>query len=312
MKRALIFSAIAIAFLYTLRELEYIGLKMNEGGEYAKLRVVFEQKNNFDLIVLGSSRAECQFYTPMIDSATGLSSYNIGMTGAVMPLIESTLEAYLVNSKAPKYVVLNIDLHALNDNTDTVYRFPRYFAYLGNETLYEGLQARDQRFFWFRWIPLYSMAYFNNNYVSNSVRGWINKPSLYNSTYEAGFAPSITDTTLGDLDTAKMIARNSRMPEIVWSSFLQIEELCKKNNSQLILVVTPLFHRAERVVANYEESLKKFRDYATTKAIPFIDMGHDTIRFDKTKYADPAHLNKSGALEFTRRFYPRLMQYTSH
>jgi len=98
----------------------------------------------------------------------------------------------------------------------------------------------------------------------------------------------------------------------VWSAFLQIEELCKKNNSQLILVVTPLFHREEQIVANYEESLKKFRDYATTKAIPFIDMGHDTIRFDKTKYADPAHLNKLGALEFTRRFYPRLMQFTNH
>ncbi|HTF02633.1 MAG TPA: hypothetical protein VK826_01355, partial [Bacteroidia bacterium] len=149
MKRALLYVFLAIVLLYAVRALLYEGLHRTKSGEFAKLRTVFEEKNNFDVIIIGSSRAECQFYNPIIDSVTGLSSYNLGMTGATMPLIAATLEAYLENSEPPKYVVLNIDLHSLSDNTDTVYLFPRYFAFLDNEKLYEGLVARDKRFLYF-------------------------------------------------------------------------------------------------------------------------------------------------------------------
>src|SRR4051812_41780984 len=112
MKRPLIFILISITLLYVVRAIEYTGIRKNEKGEFAKLRVAFEEKNNFDILIIGSSRAECGFYSPLIDSLTGLHSYNIGMTGAAMPFIRSTLEAYLENSKAPRYVILNLDLHS--------------------------------------------------------------------------------------------------------------------------------------------------------------------------------------------------------
>src|SRR5882762_1000467 len=99
LKRSLIFILISLALLYVLRAIEYAGIRKNKKGEFAKLNQAFEEKNNFDILVIGSSRAECEFYTPIIDSATGLHSFNIGMTGAVMPLIRATLEAYLVHSK---------------------------------------------------------------------------------------------------------------------------------------------------------------------------------------------------------------------
>lgn len=308
-KRALLYFALAIVLLYAVRACSYAGLHRVQGGEFAKLRTVFEEENNFDLVIIGSSRAECQFYTPLIDSVTGLRSYNLGMTGAVMPFIASTLEAYLVNSAPPKYVVLNLDLHSLGDNTDTVYKFPRYFAYLGNEKLYEGLVARDKRFLFFRWLPFYSMPYFSNRYLSNSIRGWLNKPTQYDADYELGFAPSITDTTWGDLETAKMIATDPDIPPAVWESVERIRMVCAENDCRLIMVVSPLYYRQEEAVTNYMRSFEAFRVYADANQIPFLDYGHDSIRFQKQFYADPAHLNKSGAKDFTRRFSSGLMQY---
>lgn len=309
MKRALLYSSLAIVLLYIVRELEYIGLKKNAGGEFTKLRIAFEEENDFDLVILGSSRAECQFYTPAIDSTLGLRSYNLGMTGAVMPLIKSTFDAYLVNSKVPKYVVLNLDLHSLSDNTDTVYRFPRYFAYLNNSELYKGLRERDSRFFWFRWLPVYSMPYYNNKYLSNSVRGWINQPSKYDSDYELGFAPSISDTTMGNLDTVTIIQLDANIPEVVWASFVELTELCKQKGIILIIVTSPLFHRQESAVKNYNAVFAQFQSYATQKDIPFLDLGHDSLRFNSKMYSDPAHLNKVGAKLFTRRLCPLLEQY---
>lgn len=309
MKRALIYTGIAIALLYIVRAIEYEGLRRVQGGEFAKLRTVFEEQNNFDLLILGSSRAECQFYTPLIDSVTGLHSYNIGMTGAVMPLIAATFEAYLENSAAPQYAVLNLDLHSLGDNTDTVYKFPRYFAFLGNRKLYEGLVARDQRFVYFKWLPFYSMPYYSNRYLSNSVRGWLNQPTKYDADYELGFAPSITDSTLGDLDTARMKTLHPPIPDAVWEGLERIRTVCAERNIQLILVVTPLFHRQEAAVSNYSETRSEFIAYAGKHGIPLLDFGSDSIRFEKTLYADPAHLNKTGARLFTQKFSLALVQY---
>jgi hypothetical protein len=307
MRRALIYLVIAIGLLYLIRELEYMGVRKAENGEFAKLRTTFLEENNFDLIVIGSSRAECQFYTPIIDSATGLNCYNIGMTGATMPFIASTLEAYLVHSKAPKYVVLNLDLHSLGDNNDTVYRFPRYFAFLSNEKLYEGLQARDGRFVFFRWLPFYSMPYFNNRYVSNSVHGWLNTPTQFDDDYEKGFSPSIPDPTWGDLDTAIMVS--PAIPSAVWDGVKKIKRLCTENNCELIFVISPLYRRQQAVVKSYDRSYNELLEYAAQNQIAWIHPDDKMLSYNKQYYNDPAHLTKEGAKIFTRSFSADLVQY---
>lgn len=308
-KRALIYIAFAIGLLYAIRAIEYAGVKRMEEGEFAKLSTTFEEENNFDLVIIGSSRAECQFYTPLIDSATGLNCYNIGMTGATLPFISATLKAYLVHSQAPQYVVLNLDLHSLGDNNDTVYSFARYFPFLDNEELYNGLQARDARFFWFKHLPFYSLPYFNGRYLSNSIHGWMGTPTQFDSDYEKGFAPSVGSLSLGDLDTATMIVTNAEIPQPVWDAVNEIHQLCKDKKIQLLFVVSPLHHRQEEAVKNYSQSMEKFRSFAESSGIPLIDLGHDSLRFEKEFYTDPAHLNKPGAVLFTRHFCSALSQY---
>jgi hypothetical protein len=309
MKRPLLFATIALLLLYAVRAFEYAGIRKNAHGEFAKLRQAFEDKNNFDLLVIGSSRAECEFYTPVIDSATGLTSFNIGMTGAVMPFIRATLEAYLVHSAPPKYVVLNLDLHSFSDNPDTVYNFPRYFAFLDNEKLYEGLKARDKRFAYFKYLPFYSMPFYTSRYFNSSLRGWIGKPGKYDADYEQGFAPHIKNSGLGDFDTLTIPVFNHYAPAFAWEELGKIDSICKKNGSQLILAVVPLFHRWEDKVINYSALLSLFRNYAMQRHIPFIDLSRDPIRFNKALYADPAHLDKEGAIIFTRHFCAELRQY---
>ena len=309
MKRALIFAFIAIALLYAVRELEYAGIRRNAKGEFAKLRQTFIEKNNFDLLVIGSSRAECQFYTPLIDSALGLTSFNIGMIGSLMPLTRATLEAYLVNSKAPKYVVLNIDLHSFSDNPDTVYSFPRYFAFLENEKLYEGLKAYDKRFVYFKYLPFYSMPFYASRCLNSSLRGWTGIQGKYDANYVKGFAPHPQNDKLGDMDTMTIPVFSHDAPAFIWAELAKIYSICKQNNIKLILVVSPLFHRWQEKVTNYSDNLLYFRSFAKTHNLIFLDYSNHPIRMNKELYADPAHLNKEGAILFTRYFCAELGQY---
>ena len=309
MNRALIHLCIALGLLYVIREMEYAGVRKASGGEFEKLNVIFEEENDFDLVVIGSSRAECQYYTPYIDSFCGIRSYNLGMTGATMPFIASTLEAYLVHSKAPKYVVLNLDLHSLGDNNDTVYRFPRYFPFLDNEKLYDGLQEHDGRFVFFRWLPFYSMPYFNNRYLSNAYHGWMETPTQFDTLYEQGFSPSIPDLSWGDYDTATMMVTNAKIPEAVWDAFYRIVDICNENNCKLILAISPIYHRQENAVKEYKNALNDFRTYAQLHEIPFIDLGNHSLKYEQENYNDPEHLNTTGARVFTEDFSFYLRQY---
>lgn len=309
MKRAAVFALTAIVLLYAIRELEYAGLRRNEKGEFAKLRQAFLEPHPCDILVVGSSRAECQFYPPLIDSATHLHTFNIGMTGATPPFIRASLEAYLENSPAPRYLLYNFDIHSLTDNPDTVYKFPRYFAYLSNEKLRKGLQQYDSRFIAFRYIAPYSMPFFGSHYLDASLHGWMNIESKYDSTYYEGFTPCENSPQLGNYDTLTLPEINTEIPEFAWQELKTIQKICSEKKIQLILVISPVHQSQQKQVRNYARLESDISRYCVNEKIPLINLGNHPIRSDQHFYADPAHLNRKGALYFTRVFSDSLTQY---
>jgi hypothetical protein len=310
MKKILLYLITILTLLFIVRELEYRGIRKNEKGEFAKLRIAFEEKNNYDMLIIGSSRAECQFYPPVIDSVLGVHSFNIGMPGATMPFIRTSLEAYLLHSNPPKYIVLNLDLHSFIDNPDTVYNFPRYFPFLDNEKLFAGLQARDPRFAFFKWLPFYSMPYFGSHYLDASLRGWMNKTGKYDGDYVNGFSPSLPDILHGDLDTLTIPLHASNPKPFVWQNLDSIVNICNRNHIELILVVSPIFHRLEKKIVNYDDLILQFQKYAAQPHVYYLNLMHcENISYYKELFNDPAHLNKRGAVLFSFYFSRALTQY---
>ncbi|HET6992639.1 MAG TPA: hypothetical protein VFJ43_14995, partial [Bacteroidia bacterium] len=74
-------------------------------------------------------------------------------------------------------------------------------------------------------------------------------------------------------------------------------------------VAAPIFHRLEDKIINYPRILSDFHQYADKNRLIFIDLAHDSIRFNKDFYSDLSHLNKAGAMAFTRHFSLALTQY---
>lgn len=309
MKRTALFTLSALLLLYAIRELEYAGLRRNEKGEFAKLRQAFLESHPCDILIIGSSRAECQYYTPLIDSFTKLHSFNIGMTGATPPFIRTSLEAYLENSPAPKYLIYNFDLHSLSDNPDTVHHFPRYFAYLSNEKLREGLQKRDHRFTAFRYFAPYSMGYFNARYLNASIRGWTNKPGKYDNLYREGYTPCEIPKNHLPFDSIKMPDLNMGIPAFVLEELKAIQEICSQNKIQLVLVISPVHHAQRKHVLNYSELESEISSWCVNQHVPLLNLGNNAIGENEKYYADPSHLNENGAMLFTMAFSDSLTQY---
>lgn len=307
MKKYILYFIASIVLTYVVRELFYVGIRKNQIGEYKKLNTIFSEVNHFENIIIGSSRSESHFNPDIIKQQTGLTTYNMGMEGEFMPLILGILQSYLEKNKPPQRVFLNVDVHPYTGEI-VVNRFPRFFAYLSKKPLYEALQKTDNRFWAFKYIPFYSMPYFNHKYLNASLRGFAGIASEFDKSFVQGYVP-IPDDMYTDVDTFDYTPFQSLPQAIIFSSLDSIIGVCAKQNIKLYFVVTPMYYKGYKAVANGESLLNKFKNIALQHNIPFLDYSRDSICVDKNNFADPYHLNKKGAEGFTRRFCADLKQY---
>lgn len=307
--RGIILSVITVILLaYGVRGLLYYGARQHTSGEYDKLNTIFLRSNDYDLLYLGSSRAESHFQPQLIDSITGLRSYNAGLEGSGMPMIYSTLKAYLHHSRAPRFIVLNVDLHVPDVDNSLVYRFPRYFPYLSNPELYKGLCKRDGRFPYFRWIPFYSMPFYNDKYLNASVRGIAGIKGKTDAAWVKGYAPVPPELAI-DLDTVKYLPYTAQPDKLFFQSIDSILALCKIKNIKPVFVISPIYHRHIASLADREKLFEMLETKAVAAGVPLLSYLSDSLSYQKQMFIDTDHLSAAGSRSFSMRFALDLKQY---
>ena len=302
-KKLGIYILITIILSYLIRDLIYVGIRKNTMGEYDKLNTIFQKQNHYDMLFMGSSRAESHFNPQIIDSIIHTDSYNIGLAGITTPLALACLESYLIHSSMPKYVVLNIDFHSFTGNEDTIYRFPKYFPYLSNNLLYEKLKEKDKRFYWFKWIPFYSMPFFSDKYLDASFRGYLGLRNESDKLYVKGYVP-VSYEYAKDADTLGYYYYDHMlMPkEEVFQSIDSIIGVCRKNAIQLVWVISPVYHKLTESVINRNELLHRLKEVAKSNNIVLFDYTYDSLCYNKYLFNDPGHLNEKGSRSFSVKF----------
>lgn len=307
MKKYFLYIFITIVATYVIRELLYVGIRKNKIGEYDKLNTIFLKSSDFENIFIGSSRAESHFNPAIIKKETGITAYNMGMEGEFMPMIKGILQCYLEKNKAPERIFLNIDVHSYTGEI-VVNRFPRFFAYLSKKRLFKALQETDNRFWAFKYIPFYSMPYFNTNYLNAALRGYTGIESEFDKTFINGYAP-IPDNMNIHLDTANYTPFQSVPQPAIFSNLDSIINICSANNIKLYFVFTPMYYKGFNAVTNGQQLTETFKSIALSHRITCLDYTADSICTNKNYFADPYHLNKTGSEVFTLKFARDIRQY---
>ncbi|MCC6836938.1 MAG: hypothetical protein IT234_00235 [Bacteroidia bacterium] len=298
MKKILLYIAIFLCMLYGVRSLIYFGLKQNKCGIYDKYNTIFYKENNFETLIIGSSRAESHFDTRIMDTILRTRSYNLGIEGASLPLVYDIFKIYLEKSKFPQRVILNIDYHIPKCDNDILFMFPRYFPYLDNESLYKILRKRDPRFVYFKYLPFYSLAFTGDRYLSASLRGFLNIPSAYDFSYNNGYAPVMPLNYISPAkwNYRKYIACNDRATINILDS---ISNLCTKNNASLYLVLSPMYKQGQDQIVNREVIFSELIEKSKVLGRDLIDYSDWEMISDTGMFADQFHMNRKGAELFT-------------
>lgn len=289
--------------MFSLQWFIYKGLRSNTQGVYHKYNTIFLEKNNYNSLILGSSRAEMHLDTKLLDSLTGLNSFNAGISGASTRMAFIVFKSYLQQSTMPKTVFLEIDFHISHLKTDTIFNFPRYFCYLSNPVLYSELKKIDSRFVQFKYNPFYSLPFSGINSLSPALHGWTGKSAKYDRYYRKGFFENTIVDHYDHFDVKQFTGFIHPETSQYLDSFMVF---AKKNNCHLVFTISPVFKNAETEVLNKHAIIEKFKDIANLNHVELLDFSNDTtISNHKYYFEDNYHMMYSGARNYTRKIAER-------
>ncbi len=295
-KKALIYFSIVTLALYGLRYCHWQNLLSQKNGYYAKYRTAFLEKNNFDVIFLGSSRAAMHYNTALFDSLTGSNSFNLSLSGATPRVSLAVLKAYLQNSSLPKYIFLETDLHNVNVNGD-IMEFNNYFPLLKNETLREEFNKIDPRMKYFYYNAYYSWPYTGYKNISTGLRSALN--IKFSSDEEIYKGHIMNNERMMCLQHSNQY--NGGFTAMNGKYFGEVIAFCKQKNIKLILVTSPMFAGGKIDLTNKQQIVTVVDAYAWINGLQHWNLSSTPYCNQRELFVDHFHMNRNGARLFTSK-----------
>ena len=243
---------------------------------------------NADLIILGNSRAWCQYSPQILDSVLGTTSYNIGIDGSCFNRQLARYELYRhYIPNAPKYIIQNVEFFTLGHTEG--YEREQFMPYLIYPYFRERICQREPFSFGELYIPMYRY-YVNNVYDEYTkydfpvVKGYLGEDNKWDGSKLNETEPYIQEV---DTNSLKM--------------FIDYIEGLQEENIKLILVFAPIYKDGLSKVINLEEIHGLYYDLANKYNLPILDYANCWLSQDTNYFYNATHLNKQGAELFSTK-----------
>jgi hypothetical protein len=274
-----------------------------------KLNEIFLSKTPFDILFLGSSRMHVTIFPKVIDSITGLKSYNAGEDGAQIYEVKKRLDGYLLNHPAPSYLILAIDAHSLTDRKKLFFPL-QYFDVMKNPVIFSSFKEQpDLKMVFIHQLPFMRVIYYDDYAKKRALSGLLHNTELFlpNQISYKGYLSngySCTDTTIR---YARKLSPAEIKPEGL--EFLRgIIDTCKSRNIKLILTYAPEYEfRFEKGVSDFPAFSNKIKSIADHAGISYYRDDSLSICNDPCLFANYGHLNTPGAIEYSKILGKRIL-----
>lgn len=253
-----------------------------------------QRKGDEKLIILGSSRASHHYDTVLLTDSLNLSSYNYGMDGRGLTYHDVILSNLLKNNN-PEIIVLDIiptDLDgSWNERVSILYPYsPRY------EDVKKIASEMDPS----NSFMLNSSLYRYNAAMLSELK-W--KFQKYNSE-NRGYIPLEPKPMIGITEGEIVIPEKA--DSISLKSLRNIAKSAEENHIPFVIVISPIYNK----VKNMDSFISLIRQNAPNANI--IDDSGFRFGHDSDYFNDNMHLNKDGALIFTKHFKTQLDSIANH
>jgi len=246
-----------------------------------KIEYVYNSKSrNYDVVILGSSRANNHFVTEMFGQK-GLKTFNYGISGGHLFEASLMLKLMLERHYKIKTVILETDLNLSNEKrSETV--AAKFLPYIHDSEIIKNHFLNEADFNCLYYIPFYR---------------YINFDALIGFRE---FYKTLSQQTTNVLDKGGFHALGNKkgnmkndiraLKPLKNKYYDEIKQLCKNNNINFIAVMTPMCENTKGI--EYFNKVKKaYREI----------YNYENVVVDDKYFSSCGHMNNAGARIFTAR-----------
>jgi hypothetical protein len=251
-----------------------------ESTNRGKIDYVFNSKaRNYDVVILGSSRANNHFVAPLFEEK-GLKTFNYGMSGSHLFEASLLLKLMIERRYIIKNVIVEADLNLSNEQmADGI--ASRFLPYIHNSKIIEKHFSNQKNFDELFYIPFYRYVAFEPRIGFREMFfNGIHKKTVHLD--HLGYYP------LGTNPNANMKNDLTHLKPLHNKYYEEIKQICKANNINLIAVMTPMCSN----VKGLDYFQKVHRIY------PEIHNYENSVEGDQY-FSSCGHMNDTGARKFT-------------
>ncbi|AWK02976.1 hypothetical protein HYN56_01595 [Flavobacterium crocinum] len=258
----------------------YVFLQSKNRGKIET--VINSQAQKYDVVILGSSRANNHFVAQMFEDK-GLKTFNYGMSGGHLFEASLMLKLMIERKYEIKNVILEADLNLSNDQESEGVA-AKFLPYIHCSKVIKDHFATEENFKELYYIPFYRYVKFDSKIGFREIYK-ITKGEKTNALDNLGYYP-LEKHKNGNMKN-NIVSLNP-LPHNKY--YEEIKSICKKNNINFIAVMTPM---CENVVGmNYFDKVKK--------AYPEI-YNYENVVIENKYFSSCGHMTDAGAKIFTAR-----------
>ncbi|XLS30776.1 hypothetical protein ACJD0Z_08070 [Flavobacteriaceae bacterium M23B6Z8] len=291
----LVFMAInmILAFVYERPVKKAIANKTHKN--YLKWTDIHNHLQSYDIIIMGSSRAYTAYNPEILDSVTGLKSYNMGTSAQDIAETYYMLKE-LLEYQQPKFVVM--DLFFPSSDTDH-----EYYQIFSNASFFN---SGEQKFnlvtegYGTEGVVNYLLPIVKlKNYIKNDLSTILgpDRPEKKEDHWIRGFLYDTTIVTEKQIEKFTPISnfKNTSFSEERFNFYMKrIMSLLKDNNIKFITIHTP-YPPARNAISSKRDEEDYFTKFTENNHLPFYDFNRMLPEMENADFSDYHHTNYKGA-----------------
>jgi hypothetical protein len=281
MKQFLIFIVkmlLLTLIVFVALDLIYTSIYLHSSKRGKVEQVYASKKGHYDVVILGSSRANNHFVAPLFEEK-GLKTFNYGMSGGHLFEASLLLKLMLERNYTIKTVLLEADLNLSNEaRSESV--AARFLPYIHQSETIRNHFSSQADFKELYYIPFYRyIAFATRIGFREAYKTALKEPT--NSLAHLGYYP------LGN-KKGNMKNNIANLKPLHNAYYEEIKQLCKANGISLIVVTTPMCSNVTGM-DYFEKAIKMY---------PEIHNYEHVVQGD-AYFSSCGHLNDKGARKFT-------------
>ena len=257
-----------------------------------KINGIMNHELDPELSIWGASTAWVHFDASLIETKTGVSTFNMGLNGTFYDQYRGLLNHFIHSSKKAKYIVIALNIQELAKK-EQLYRPQNFYHYLNDPYINETFSTFDRKKVLSMHIPSYILTTYDLEFYQKILSKETSSPDDIK-----GFHPN-------DLQWINSHNTSTKDIEIDSLNLMYLQktiQYSKKNQITPIICITPFYCETEQAISTFTKELELLNQFAITNDVILLNYLTSPLSLNKSLFYNHLHMNSKGAELLTNAF----------